>query len=354
MNELRFGILGCGNISKTHAVAVTNARGALLSAVCDIVESKAGDLGAKFGVPFFSDCEAFFKEVDVVLVCLPSGMHAEYAVRAANQGKHVLTEKPLDITFANGIRMVEQCESAGVTLGCISQHRFARDVQALKAAAESGELGKLIEGDAYIKWYRSQGYYDSAGWRGTYEMDGGGCLMNQGVHYIDMIQWIMGGVASVQARARTAMHSIEVEDQAMAIVEYNNGALGVIQGSTATYPGLSERLEVHGTMGSVVVEGDRAKIWTVKPTDQHEAFGPMVSLGQPKELTDDPTLKDWDELHRLQIENFAQSILNSQAPFITGRQALEPLKVILAIYESVRRGGSKVTLDEIASGRNGA
>ena len=243
--------------------------------------------------------------------------------------------------------MVEACEEAGVKLGCISQHRFTKDMRRLYDAVQNGELGKLLHGDSFTKWYRSQGYYDSAGWRGTWALDGGGALMNQGVHYVDMIQWIMGGVKSVQARTRTVMHNIEVEDQAIAMVEYNNGALGTIQATTCTYPGMAERLEVHGTKGSVVIEADRAKIWVTKDVSEHEAFGPSVTLGKNHPLEEDETTKDWNKAHNMQIQDFTNAVRENRDPFITGRAALEPLKVILAIYESSHRGGSPVHLEEL-------
>ena len=347
MSEIRFGILGCGNISRTHVHGITHSEGAALVAVCDEVSEKGQKLAEEASVPAFSNLDEFLKEVDAVVIALPSGLHADYAVRAADQGKHILTEKPLDITLANGLRMVEACEAAGVKLSCISQHRFSRDMKRLYEAAQGGELGDLIQGDSYTKWFRSQGYYDSAGWRGTWAMDGGGCLMNQGVHYVDMIQWVMGGVKSVQARVRTAAHSIEVEDQAIAMVEYYNGALGVIQGSTSAYPGMSERVEVHGTKGTVVIEGDRAKIWAVKDIAEQEPFGAAVTLGKDHNLDDDPTTSNWNETHRLQIQDFTNAIRENRDPFITGRAALEPLKVILAIYESSHRGGSPVGLEEL-------
>jgi predicted dehydrogenase len=347
MSEIRFGILGCGNISKTHVHGIANSEGAVLTAVCDEVEEKAKSLAAEASVAAFTNYEDFLREVDAVVIALPSGLHADYTVRAASLGKHVLTEKPLDITLGSGTRMVDACENANVKLGCISQHRFARDMQRLHNAAQNGDLGTLIQGDSYTKWFRSQAYYDSAGWRGTWAMDGGGCLMNQGVHYIDMIQWIMGGVKSVQARVRTISHDIEVEDQAIAMVEYQNGALGVIQGSTSTYPGMSERIEVHGTKGTVVVEGDRAKIWAVKEIADQEPFGAGVTLGKAHDLDDDPTTSTWNEAHRLQIQDFTNSIRDNRDPMITGRAALEPLKVILAIYESSSRGGSPVLLEEL-------
>ncbi|HLO99285.1 MAG TPA: Gfo/Idh/MocA family oxidoreductase [Fimbriimonas sp.] len=347
MKTVRYGILGCGNISRTHAQGIQGSEGAELVAVCDVVPDKASKLGQELGVPSFDKFEELLAEVDALTIALPSGDHVEYTIRAAQAGKHILSEKPLAITVASGLEMVEACEREGVKLGCVSQHRFTRDMLRLYNAAQSGELGKLLQGDSYTKWYRSQGYYDSAGWRGTWAMDGGGCLMNQGVHYVDMIQWIMGGVKSVRGMAKTAMHNIEVEDQAIAMVEYNNGAIGVIQGSTCSYPGLTERLEVHGTLGQVVIEGDRAKIWTTKALDQHEAFGALQPIGVAHDLEPDPTTSQWNEAHRLQIQDFTNAILEDRDPMITGRAALEPVKVILAIYESSRRGGELVELAEL-------
>ena len=347
MSELRFGILGCGNISKTHVTGITCAEGATLTAVCDVIEEKAKALGEHASVASFTDFDAFLNEVDAISVCIPSGLHSEYAIRAARAGKHVLTEKPLDITLEHGLAMVKACEEAGVKLGCISQHRMTNDMRRLYEAVQNDELGTLLQGDSFTKWYRSQAYYDSAGWRGTWEFDGGGALMNQGVHYVDMIQWIMGGVKSVQARTRTVMHNIEVEDQAVAMVEYNNGAMGVIQGSTCTYPGMAERIEVHGTKGTVVIESDRAKIWVTKDVADHEPFGPNVTLGKEHVLELDETTKSWDKAHKLQIQDFTNAIRENRDPFITGRAALEPLKVILAIYESSSRGGSPVHLEEL-------
>jgi UDP-N-acetyl-2-amino-2-deoxyglucuronate dehydrogenase len=299
--SLKFGILGCGNIAKTHISAIAGAEGGELVAVCDEILERASALGTEFDVEAFSDFDLFLAKIDVLVICLPSGLHADFAVRAAQKGKHVLTEKPLDITLENGMRMVLAAEKAGVKLGCISQHRFARDVRQLYKNVKNGDLGRIMHGDACIKWYRSQGYYDSAGWRGTFAMDGGGCLMNQGVHYIDLIQWIMGGVKSVQAQVRTAMHNIEVEDCAMAMVEYNNGAMGVIQGSTAFYPGISERLEVHGTKGTTVIESDRAKIRVFKPVEEHEPFGSTITFGKEHIVEEDETLAQWNILHQLQI-----------------------------------------------------
>lgn len=351
MTPLRFGVIGCGKIAPTHCEALKSVAGARLAAVYDVVQSKACSIGERYDAPAPRDWDDFLSRIDVAVVCTPSGLHADVGIRAAEAGKHVLVEKPIDVTTAAASRLVTRCAELGVRLGCISQHRFAAPMQRLKRAIESGELGQILQGDATIKWYRTQEYYDSGDWRGTYALDGGGCLMNQGVHYVDMIQWLMGGVASVQAMCRTLNHQIEVEDTAMALVEYRNGAVGVIRGSTCCYPELAERLDVHGTYGTVILERDRPKLWHTDPVGASEGqYGggvmmqptPAAVLEAPCEA-DDPTCA-WGEQHRLQLEDFATAIHEGREPFLTGADALEPLKVILAIYESSRRGGERVTL----------
>jgi predicted dehydrogenase len=211
----------------------------------------------------------------------------------------------------------------------------------------------------YNKWFRTQAYYDSGDWRGTWKLDGGGCLMNQGVHYVDMLQWIMGGVRSVRTQMRTATHErIEVEDIANVLLEFENGAVGVIQASTSYYPGLAERLEIHGKWGTAIIEADRLKVWEV---DEKAAEEGLYGRGVQKQPT--PNIQShgghaegsgsadpsaiWGDQHRLQIQDFTDAILEKRAPFMTGEFALEPLKIILAIYESGRRGGERVCLTEL-------
>ena len=334
---IRYGLIGCGNIAKTHAQSVAEIDGATLVAVTDELPEKAAAIAGEFGAEALS-LDGMWDWVDAVLVCLPSALHAPVTVEAARRGKHVLTEKPLDILLDPATRMVEACEAAGVKLGCISQHRFSPDIARTRAAVEAGEFGRMLGGDASVKWFRSQGYYDSAGWRGTWAMDGGGCLMNQGVHTVDMIQWIMGGVKAVQGRVHTLAHEIEVEDHAAALIEYKSGAVGTIQGSTAVYPGFAERLEIYGTKGSAVLEGDRAVSWTTKDETEQEAFGTGATKveGTPG--------GPWHALHKAQIEDFTRAITEDRPPAITGREALEPLRIILAVYESSRNGGARVEL----------
>jgi UDP-N-acetyl-2-amino-2-deoxyglucuronate dehydrogenase len=347
---IRFGIIGCGAIAPTHAEALQKIYSVELVGAFDVLPERTQKLAEKYGITPYATRQSLFKAVDAVIIGVPSGFHAQVARQAIAAGKHVVAEKPIEVNLPKAQALVAAARAADVRFTVISQHRFARQVRRLRDAAISGELGPLLAGDASIKWYRTQQYYDSGDWRGTRKLDGGGCLINQGVHYIDMIQWIMGGVHSVQAQVRTAAHQIEVEDIANVLVEYKNGAVGVIQGSTSYYPGFAERLEVHGEHGSVIVEGDRIKLWRV---DAERAklgkYGdgvmqqptPSVHMTEVAEDEDDPTAA-WGEGHRLQLEDFALSIAENRDPFITGEMALEPLKIILAIYRSAKLGGRKV------------
>jgi predicted dehydrogenase len=353
---VRFGVVGCGSIHGTHCDALKEIEGATLTAVYDIVPERAKASAEKYGVIAAKSLNDLFKRVDAICVCVPSGLHSTIAIKAAKAGKHVISEKPIDVTYAHAKAMVDACRANKVKLGVISQHRFARDMQRLKEATQGGEFGRVIQGDAYIKWYRTQAYYDSGDWRGTWKLDGGGCLMNQGVHYVDMLQWVMGGVKSVQAQVRTSTHKIEVEDMVVAMLEFKNGAIGVLEASTSAYPGMSERLEIHGAFGSAVIEGDHNRLWKVDPNapiDPSPYGNGVTKQPTPKEElmgeksqeegsgAADPTAI-WGGQHRMQIEDFTHAILDDRDPFITGEMAIEPLKIILAIYKSGKRGGIRV------------
>lgn len=353
--NVRFGVIGCGAIHRTHCDALGRIDGATLAAVYDVDPNRGSAAAFQYDVPAAPTLDKLWPQVDAVCVCVPSGLHHEIGIAAAQAGKHVLVEKPIDVRYQTALKLVEACAQAKVKLGTISQHRFAPDIQRVREAAQGGELGRLLAGDMYNKWYRTQSYYDSGDWRGTWDLDGGGCLMNQGVHYIDMIQWIMGGVKAVRAVTRTASHEIEVEDIANALIEYENGAIGIVQGSTSVFPGLAERLEIHGTSGTVIVEADRIKLWEVdpdgasaglygrgiqsQPTPNVHTHGQTPSAGGAA----DPTAI-WVEQHRLQIEDFTRAIQNNRDPAVTGQAALAPLKIILAIYESARLNGERVEL----------
>ena len=251
-----FGIIGCGMISRFHAKAVADLQDAKVVACFDSYTSAADKFGAEIGCTVYHDLDQMLadKSVDIVTICTPSGVHMEPAIAAAKAGKHIIVEKPLDITLQRCDGMIDAAQRAGVVLSTIFPSRFHESSQLLKSAIDQGRFGKLTMGDAYVKWFRTQEYYDSGAWRGTWALDGGGALMNQAVHSVDLLLWFMGPAVEVSAYTATLAHErIEVEDVAVANVRFANGALGVIEASTATWPGELKRIEVSGNAGSAVL-----------------------------------------------------------------------------------------------------
>ena len=226
-----FGIVGCGMIAKFHARAIAEITGAKLVACYNRTTPKAEALAAEFGGQAYTDLDAMLarEDLQIVTVCSPSGAHMEPTLAAARAGKHVIVEKPLDVTLERCDAMIRACEEAGVKLATIFPSRFHRSSQLLKQAVEAGRFGKLTLGDAYVKWFRTQKYYDSGAWRGTWQFDGGGALMNQAIHSVDLLLWLMGDVVEVSAYTTLLAHErIEVEDVAIATLRFKSGALGVI------------------------------------------------------------------------------------------------------------------------------
>lgn len=343
MAKVGFGIIGCGNIGPVHAAALTQVRSAKLVAVSDVNEATGKRLGGQYNVPVYTDYRKMLERDDLhaICLCVPSGLRAEIAETCAQAGKHILSEKPLDVTTKRIDRIIKATDKAGVLLGCIFQSRFAEGPLQLRKALDEGRFGKLVLGDAYIKWYRSQQYYDSGAWRGTWKLDGGGALMNQGIHMIDLLQWYMGPVASVRATAKLIAHKgIEVEDLATATLEFKSGALGVIEGSTAVWHGHPARVEVHGTEGSAVLEDGKLSFWQfakAKPIDKkiHAAMKQESELGSG---AGDPLANLKTEGHRLQLEDFAKAIKNGTKPSIDGREGRNAVALIEAIYQAAKTG----------------
>ncbi len=330
-----FGVIGCGVIAATHCEAIKDAPDAELVAVFDIDPVRAKTVGDHYAVPFYTDQVAFLAHpgLDAVNILLPSGFHATVGIPAAKAGKHVLVEKPIDVSVEAALELIEACEAAGVKLGVISQHRFAPDVIKVKKAIEAGDFGPLVLGEASIKWYRTQKYYESGSWRGTRALDGGGALMNQGIHYIDLLLWMMGEVESVKAEVKTRTHAIEVEDLAVAVLRFANGALGSITGSTAIFPGLPETLEIHGQDATALIEKDVLKAFYSRATlGEVGSYGLKQKAGERQEVSG--PVEVGHSLHTAQIADFAAAILEDRDPAITGRAALNPLEIILAIYQS--------------------
>lgn len=336
MKKMRFAIVGAGVISPLHARAIVSHPEAELTAIVDEVEEKAEALAREFGSPpTYRNVEQLLKEgeADAVCVCVPSGLHRDITVAAARAGKHVFCEKPLGITAKDMDEMIEACRSNGVKLATVFQKRTTREALLTKKAIVEGKLGKLVLGDAYLKYFRSREYYKSAGWRGTWALDGGGALMNQGVHGVDIIRWMMGDVESVFAYASPLIHDIEVEDTAVAVVKYANGAYGVIQGATTVNPGQEARFEIHGEHGSIVYGDSGFKVW--KTVD--DALAPTDTPQGTADGTDDPRAISADG-HYMLIDDLIGAVKENREPLISGEEARKSVDLILAIYESARTG----------------
>jgi UDP-N-acetyl-2-amino-2-deoxyglucuronate dehydrogenase len=335
MNKMRFGIIGGGVIAPTHAQAITGNSEAELVAIADVELEKAERMAVDYTIPHvYKDYQQLLKrdDIDAITVAVPSGYHAEVVIAAAEAGKHVLCEKPLEITADNMTRMTAACRKAGVKLGCVFQRRVSPAAIITKKAMDDGKLGKLVLGDAYQKYYRSPEYYRSAGWRGTWALDGGGALMNQGVHGIDLIQWLMGDVQSVFAYSSALVREIEVEDTAVAVVKYKNGAFGVIQGTTSVFPAQDMRFELHGEKGTIIFDDSGFKQW--KFADSEEEMPQVDSILSSK---DDPT-RIANHGHFLLIDDLIQAIRENRDPLISGEEGRKSVDFILAIYESARTG----------------
>jgi len=329
-------------IAPFHARAIAALNGARLIAVADDHAERAQSVAADFNVEALSvDALLSRPDIDVVCICVPNGRHADIGVMAANAGKHVIVEKPIEVTLEAADRLIETCQKKGVVLSVISQHRWDDGVRELKHLVDSGQLGHLVLGDAIIKWYRTQAYYDSGKWRGTVELDGGGALMNQGVHYVDLLQWLMGPVEKVFAKTGTLAHErIEVEDVALAVLSFAGGAVGVMESSTAVYPGLSERLEVTGTGGTVIVEAGVMKVRELKAEKgETPEYGGKVAGDHASGPGAAGNPADVSYLgHREQIRDVLEAIETGRPPQVDGAEGRKALEIILAAYESARTG----------------
>lgn len=336
-----FGIIGCGMIAEFHARAINDIEGASVVAVC----SRNSENAAKIAELAGGDCKAYHDVdamlahpgLDVVCVCTPSGAHLEPAVKAANAGKHVIVEKPLEITLPRCDAIIEACERNNVRLCAIFPSRFSVSNRAIKEAIDSGRFGRLTMGDTYVKWWRTQEYYDSGGWRGTWNLDGGGALMNQSIHNVDLLYWFMGEIETITAHTALLAHDrIEVEDTAVAIVKFRNGALGVIEAATSAYPGLLKRTEIHGDAGSARVEQDDISLWSFRdefPGDKERVASKGVVSGGAADPRDISYLG-----HREQIADFLNAIDTDGVPMVDGREGRKSVEIIRAIYLSARTG----------------
>lgn len=342
-SPIRIGIIGCGMISEFQTEAIRQLPDAAVAGYFDAVPERAEARAKQFESRSFATLDAMLgsPEIDAVSICTPSGVHLEPAVAAAKAGKHVMVEKPIEITPERCDAIVRACKEAGVTLGAIFPRRFLDSSLALKKAIDDGRFGTLVLADVAIKWWRDQDYYDTGGWKGTWKLDGGGALMNQGIHGIDLLQWVMGGVASVAGFMDTRAHTgIEVEDVASASVRFKNGALGSIEGTTGAWPGTKIRLEVCGSEGHVVLEDEVIQVWKFRDEGAEdetirETLGPRAGLSGGG--ASDPKAIDC-EGHRRNFEDFVGALRRGEVPRVDGAQGRHAVAVITSIYRSAQEG----------------
>ena len=343
-DKVKFGIIGTGVIAPFHADSIAASELAELVAVCDIDEPKAREFSQNYGnVPVYTDYREMLDRagVEAVSICTPSGLHSEMTIEAAQRGVHVLCEKPMAITLGQMDAMLDAVKSSGIKLEVIFQRRTSPVSQKVRQAVQSGALGQLVLGDAYLKYYRSPAYYKSADWRATWELDGGGALMNQGVHGVDLLLWIMGSpVQSVYGKAEAKVRDIEVEDTALAIVTFENGAWGVIEGTTSCNPGETTTFAFHGEKGTIIF-GDRGvEKWAVASSKeevaQHDPSQEVTAEGALKSTSDPKAVAAAG--HRFQVDDLCRAVREDREPFVTGESARKAVELILAIYESARTG----------------
>lgn len=337
-----FGIVGTGMISRFHARALEDVRGAKLIACYDRVAEASNRFGKENECDAYSDLKKMLQDdrVDVVSVCTPSGAHMEPAVAAAKAGKHVVVEKPLEITTRRCDRIIKACEDNDVKLATIFPSRFHASSIAMKKAIAAGRFGKMTLGDAYVKWFRPQEYYDSGAWRGTWKLDGGGALMNQAIHAVDLLLWLMGPVAEVQANAATLAHKrIEVEDVVTAILRFASGALGVIEASTAVYPGYLKRIELHGIDGTAILEEEEIVKWDFAKRGRGDAaiLKTMEQSNTTGGGASDPTAIG-HHAHSKLFKDLVSAIKNDRPPLIDGHEGRRSVELITAIYKSASSG----------------
>lgn len=328
-----FGLIGCGAIARLHAKAIAGIEKAELIGVYDYSYAYAEKFAKEFGCKAYESLESLLAnpDIDIVNICTPSGLHAEQTILAAKAKKHVIVEKPMAITKEQLDSAISAIRENGIKAEVITQLRFTPAIRKLKQAIDEGRLGKILLADFNMKYYRSPEYYKQGGWRGTWKMDGGGALMNQGVHGIDLVQYLVGGVKSVYAQCRTLDREIEVEDTANILVEYTNGAMGVIQSTTVATPGRPRQITVCGSKGSVVVKEDVIEHWDIAGEEDGEEMQSDFHSGvDPMAFT--------EYYHKMQFIDLINAIDENRKPMVDENDGRKPVDIILAAYESSRTG----------------
>jgi len=344
MKKLGYAVLGLG-IGMAHVDAAVASEYADLVAVCDIDEArlkKCSDLHPE--VKLYRDFEELIRDesVDIISICLPSAMHADFAVRAMEAGKHVLVEKPLDITYERAMLIEEARKRTGVTVGVVHQNRFNLNMYPIKSAIDEGRLGKLVLGTFAVKWYREQSYYDRGGWRGTWEMDGGGSLMNQAVHTVDLMHWLMGDVESVTSTMGIYNHTIKTEDLTASLIKFKSGATATFVSTTCAYPGISTEIMLYGTGGSIEADADMIKTWKMRDPidDMDEDDEEQLMLERYSHGNREAAKREPEKLygHRHVVEDMILAVRDGRTPEVTPLEAAYSVRIVNAVYESAKTG----------------
>ncbi|MEX2600672.1 MAG: Gfo/Idh/MocA family oxidoreductase [Balneolaceae bacterium] len=326
------GIVGCGTISDTHAKAIRQSEAGVLLAACSRDKSRVDNFCSRHGGVPYSDYDSFLAHdgLDVVVICTPSGTHLEMGLAAADQGKHLIVEKPIEITLERGRQLVEYCNRAGVQLAVIYQNRFIPDVQQMKQALDLGEIGRAFMVDGAVKWFRDQEYYDRGGWRGTLDLDGGGAVINQSIHTIDLMVWMCGDVESLHAYTGTYTHAnVEGEDNAVVSMKFADGSLGLFRASTSMVPPQERTIEIHGTEGTARLSGDRFSI--IREDDAENSSAGSSGSGAASPLSGMS-----GDHHAMQYRSILESFRSGTVPELSGEESLRSLAVVEAIYQSSR------------------
>jgi predicted dehydrogenase len=330
------GLIGGGNITETHARAARALPGIEIAAIYGTNAAKIARLCREHGGKPYSDLDQFLahRPMELVAIGSPSGLHATQGIAAAQHGLHVLTEKPIDISTERADALITAADRAGVKLGVFFQDRCKPDILRVKQAVDSGVLGRAILADARVKWYRPPDYYANSHWRGTSALDGGGALINQAVHTVDLLLWLFGDVVSVQATSKALLHPIETEDTLVTLLEFANGALGVLQAATSAYPGYPRWLELTGSEGTLIIEQDR-----LLAADLRNAREDLLTGGKADEnpSASSPVVSDVRG-HQSVLEDFLRAIQTNATPRCDGREGRRSLALVEAIYAACRTG----------------
>mgnify|MGYP003575051489 CR=1 FL=1 len=341
--QFGFGIIGAGTIAEIHALAIGAMPNTKLYGVYSISKNKSQVFADKHGCASYDTLEALLNvsEIEIVCICTPSGIHMEPALKCIEAGKHCVIEKPLEITLDKCDRIIDAADKAGIKTAVIFPSRFYEGSQRIKRAVEEHRFGDMVLGSAYVKWSRSDSYYQSATWRGTWDLDGGGALMNQGIHSVDLLQWYMGDVAAVQAVAANRKHkTIAVEDTVVATLQFASGALGTLECSTAVYPGAFKRIEIMGASGTAILEEASLLKWQFEKASAEDTFilEQMSDANQSHGGVSNPGDISFTG-HQKQLEDMISSIQTGKKPLVDALEGRKSVAIVRAVYDSARTGG---------------